>query len=105
MPGVEHRSQKGLNNRAANSHQLIRRQCLASEIGRRATPALMADPVGPSYPFGGNVSPELKRNNIVGWWLHASECGFGQMIVPWYNTATIREQTSPRSPRSSRFFV
>ena len=31
MPGVEHRSQKGLNNRAANSHQLIRRQCLASD--------------------------------------------------------------------------
>jgi len=26
MPGVEHRSHKGLNNRAANSHQPIRRR-------------------------------------------------------------------------------
>jgi exopolysaccharide production protein ExoQ len=42
------------------------------------------------------MPPGLKRNYILGWWLRASECGFGRTTVPWYSIATMRGQ-SPRS--------
>ncbi|GAB3171988.1 hypothetical protein GCM10027162_13790 [Streptomyces incanus] len=38
MPSVEHRSHKGLNNRAENSHQPTRRRCQPAHHGLNAGP-------------------------------------------------------------------